>query len=90
VMAATLGRPLHVVGGAEGTALGASMLGLFALGRASTLTDAAAQLTGSAAAEQVEPDPQLVTTYDRLRASVPDLIGELGRVGALLSAAPRR
>jgi gluconokinase len=90
VMAAMLGRPLHVVGGAEGTALGAAMLGLFALGRASTLTDAAAQLTGSAAAEPVEPDPQLVTTYDRLRASVPDLIGELGRVGALLSAAPRR
>lgn len=86
VMAAMLRRPLHVVGGAEGTALGAAVLGLFALGRASTLADAAAQLADAdtSAAAAVEADPQLVATYDRLRASVPGLIGELDGVASLL------
>ena len=81
-----LDRPLHVVGDAEGTALGAAALGLFALGRASTLADAAAQLADSdtSAAAAVEADPQLVATYDRLRASVPGLIGELDGVASLL------
>src|SRR5207249_6961803 len=51
VMAATLDRPLHAVGAAEGTALGAAALGLFALGRAPQLSDAVAQLSPSAAEE---------------------------------------
>ena len=58
----------------------------FALGRASTLADAAAQLADAdtSAAAAVEADPQLVATYDRLRASVPGLIGELDGVASLL------
>jgi gluconokinase len=44
VMAATIGRPLHVVDGANGTVLGAAAHGLFAMGRAATLADAAQQL----------------------------------------------
>ena len=49
-MAATLDRPLYVVGDAEGTALGAAALGLFALGRAPDLGGAVAQLSDPAAA----------------------------------------
>ena len=40
VMAATLDRPLHAVGDAEGTALGAAVLGLVGLGRAARLDEA--------------------------------------------------
>ena len=89
VMAASLDRPLSVVGGAEGTALGAAALGLYAMGRASTLTDATAQLAaGAAPPQQVEADRQLVATYDQLRAAVPRLIGELAGVVRLLTGAP--
>ncbi len=90
VMAAMLDRPFQIVGEAEGTALGAAALGLFALGRASTLADAVELLAvaGAPAPPQLEADPELVATYDRLRASIPDLIGELDRVAALF--APQR
>jgi gluconokinase len=46
VLAAALGRPLHVTGEAEGTALGAAALGLFAIGRASSLMDGTRVLEG--------------------------------------------
>jgi gluconokinase len=86
-MAATLDRPLHAIGDAEGTALGAAALGLFALGRAPQLRDALAQLSPPAASE---PPPMvarrdLVVTYDRLRASVPELIASLAPVAELLA-----
>jgi gluconokinase len=86
VMAASLDRPLHVIGDAEGTALGAAALGLFALGRAPTLAGAVAQLSGHAGRPPaVAVDPQLVATYDRMRASVPEMLAELGGIDRLLS-----
>jgi gluconokinase len=86
IMAAMLARPIHVVGDAEGTALGAAALGLFAIGRASSLTAAADALgrSGDAADATVPPDPRLVETYDGLRASVGPLIAELDGVAELL------
>jgi gluconokinase len=84
VMAAMLGRSIDVVGTAEGTALGAAALGLFALGRSPSLAEAAAELSAAGLPETVAADPQLVATYDRLRASVPELIDALGAVAALL------
>jgi gluconokinase len=89
VMTAALDRPLQVVGGAEGTALGAAALGLFALGRAPTLADAAARLAaGEAPTPPVAVDPELVAIYDRVRASIPGLIGELGGLVRLLADEP--
>lgn len=91
VMAAVLGRPLVVDDGAGGTARGAAALGLLGLGRVATLAGAAAQLgTGAAGpSPPVEVDPALVAIYDRLRASVPDLIGRLAPVARLFAdAAP--
>jgi gluconokinase len=84
-MAAMLARRLEVVGEAEGTALGAAALGVFALGRAPTLTEARDLLSapGAPAPEVVEPDAELVATYDRLRQSVPTLIHGLDRVTGL-------
>jgi gluconokinase len=81
VMAAALDRPLHVVEGAEGTALGAAALGLFALGYASSLSDAVAELAGPS---DLQPAPvvvpkDLVATYARLRAAVPELVDAIAR-----------
>jgi gluconokinase len=77
VMAAVIGRPLLLAGDAEGTARGAAALGLFALGQAPSLAAAADELGGGGATAAVEPDLSLVATYDRLRASVPDLVAAL-------------
>jgi gluconokinase len=86
VMAASLERPLHVVGDAEGTALGAAALGLFALGRADDLGGALELLTDPEAPppERVDPDPALAAAYRRQRAAVPELIGALSAVAGLL------
>jgi gluconokinase len=70
-----LDRPLHVVGAAEGTALGAAALGLLAVGRAGGLSEAVSRLTPAGTAPPpVVPDPALVAAYARLRSSVPDLL----------------
>ncbi len=85
-MAAMLGRPIRVVGDAEGTALGAAALALFALGLASSLGEAVGALSGEGQlqAEIVEPDPLVVATYDRLRASFPVLVEGLCQVAGLV------
>jgi gluconokinase len=92
VMAAMLGRPLHVVGDAEGTAFGAAVLGLVAVGGAPTFTEAAASFTDGQTppAQAVAADPELVAAYDRLYASVPSLIGALDRVAGLFAGGPAR
>lgn len=84
VLAATLARPLVVVGSERGTALGAAALGLVALGVAPTLRDGLAELTDPAAPPPipVPMDPDSVSVYDRLRASVPDLVSRLGPTAA--------
>jgi gluconokinase len=89
-MAAMLDRPVEVVGDAEGTALGAAALGLFALGQADSPTDAVANLLGGGevAVETVEPDPALVKTYEELRGSIPVLVEELGKVAGLFGPGP--
>jgi gluconokinase len=88
VMAAMLERPLYTVGDAEGTALGAAALALLALGRAPDLAGAVAQLSAPSGSEPppIEADPALVATYRRLRASVPELIGELSAVAELFAS----
>jgi len=87
VLAATLDRPLSLVGDAEGTALGAAALGLHALGREDRLADAVARLRDpdESPADEVEPDPALVATYERVRRSVPEHLTALAAVGALFS-----
>jgi gluconokinase len=85
-MAAMLGRAILVVGDAEGTALGAAALALFALGLASDLGVAVADLSGEdpGRAATIEPEPALVDTYDHLRASIPGLILGLSKVAGLV------
>ena len=88
VLAAALDRPLHTVGDAEGTALGAAALGLFALGRAPGLTEAVAALAGPDTATTTPPvvaDRALVAVYERMRVAVPELIEALAPVAALFA-----
>ncbi len=87
-MAGMLARPLHVLDAAEGTALGAAALGLFALGRADRLADAAGLLAvpGLPPPPEIRPDPALVATYDELRARVPGLVRGLGGVAEMFEA----
>lgn len=82
IMAAVLARPLQVVGEAEGTALGAAALGLFALQSASTLSEAVMLLADPRASEPptVVADPELIATYQRVHAQIPQEIRELERV----------
>ncbi len=82
LVAATIGRPLVVVEGSEGTALGAAALGVVALGWAPTPVDAVAQVGDPDAAEPrpVDPDPEAVAVYDILRASLPALVADLASV----------
>jgi gluconokinase len=88
VMAAMIGRPLEVVSEAEGTALGAAAVGLFALGRATTLAQALAQLVDPHGAEPmpVPADASLVAVYDRSRTAIAERIAELGPVGEAFAA----
>jgi gluconokinase len=90
VMAAVLDRPLYSGGHAEGTALGAAALGLYALGRCPRLEDAPAMLTGpqSPATVRFDPDPQLVAAYSRTRTLVPQLVGALAPVAELFRDSP--
>jgi gluconokinase len=86
VLTGMLGRPVQVVDAAEGTALGAAALGLFALGHAQTPSAGAELLEASRGlAAPARPDPALAATYDALRAKVPRLIEALGRVTPLFA-----
>jgi gluconokinase len=84
-MAAALNRPFLVTAGAEGTALGAAALGLFALGRTGTLLAGVDELAGPGERDlvPVAGAPELAATYDRMRARIPALIHAYEAVSAL-------
>lgn len=92
VLAGALGRPITVVGQAEGSALGAAALGLVALGRAAGLPAALAALAppDHAADETTHPDPAMVAAYDRTRRAIPSMLEQLSAVARLFAAAPPR
>lgn len=91
VVAGALGRPIRVVGGAEGTALGAAALGLFALGRTSDPFGAVALLDPAAVgqawlgveAAAVAAD---ASVYARMRAQVPALLDAYDDVARLFAS----
>jgi len=85
VLAAVVDRPLYTVGAAEGSALGAAALGLFALGRADSLAGALALVQGPAEVDavRVPTDPELVAAYAAARSRIPGLVDSLSAVGRL-------
>jgi gluconokinase len=74
VTAGMLNRPLFVTAGAEGTAVGAAALGLFALGRTASLAGAATTLAGEDSSVAVLVDPDHAAAYARVRARLPELV----------------
>lgn len=78
VLAASIGRPLRIVDGAEGTSLGAAALALYALGQAPTLSEAANRLAGTQVPEPEHVDATATRAATALRASIPELIERLG------------
>ncbi len=84
ILAAALGRPVGFAASAEGSALGAALLGMTALGMLGSLDDAAALV---AVTEVEEPDPVATEAYARLLpafAAAQDAIAPI--VGALPDA----
>lgn len=94
IMAGAIGRPVCVTGGAEGSALGAAALGLYALGRVSELGDAVGLLEPGDAG--VDPLAMTATTpahaeiYTRMRAAVPELLAAYGDVARLFESMGKR
>jgi len=88
VLAAVVDRPFSTVGAAEGSALGAAALGLYALGRADTLAGALdlVQPPEESAAELVTVGTELVAAYAAARVRVPELVESLTAVGRLFSS----
>lgn len=88
ILAGMLARPLTVTGGAEGSALGAAALGLYALGRAPDLRSALTMLDAENEVDDVTvvADPAEVAAYEMVRASVPALIDQLRPVGRVFGA----
>jgi gluconokinase len=78
-MAAAAGKPLYVMDEADGTALGAAALGLWALGAAPDLEAAVRQLQVGEGAP-VEPPADMVDASARLRVAIPALLDALQRV----------
>jgi gluconokinase len=90
VLAGALGRPITVVGQAEGSALGAAALGLLALDLAADLPAALTALAPPhhAADETTTPDPALVAVYDHTRRTIAATVEQLAAVGRLFAASP--
>lgn len=87
ILASALDRPLHVTGGAEGSALGAAALGMLAIGRTDTLRGALGALAPALVDDEGEAvlptaDPAV---YDRVRASIPGLVDGYREVAALFA-----
>ncbi|MGY1743025.1 MULTISPECIES: gluconokinase [unclassified Blastococcus] len=89
-VAAALGRPLHVGADAEGGALGAAALALFALGHTARLEEAPGVLVPPGEEPPpVEPGDAEVAGAAHLRARLPALVEGVARAAAALPAGAR-
>ncbi|MHB1783557.1 MAG: gluconokinase [Acidimicrobiales bacterium] len=94
VLAASLDRPLYVVGDAGGSALGAAALALLALGHAPSLGAARALIDSDGASgdppRPVPVDPVLRDAARAARAAFPALVHAYADVAALYASTPDR
>ena len=85
--------PVTVSGSAEGSALGAAVLALFATGRAETLGQGLEALTprsGETCGETMEVDQEWTRVYERVRQALPPLLSSYDAVADLFTPAPVR
>jgi len=92
VLAASIGRPLHVVEDAGGSALGAAALALLALDRAPDLASARALLVGNELDTHlpgaVAVDPVLRAAAVATRSRLPALVAAYADVASLFAGSP--
>ncbi len=88
LMAGALDRPMVVVGGEDGTALGAAALGLVAVGAAPDLDDALALLGGVSTGIPVTASAEQVALFAGLRDRVARLLDALDRTITIAPAVP--
>ncbi len=82
VVAGVLNRPLVVTGAAEGSGLGAAILGAKALGIANTLQEGYDLLRGESEETRVVVSDEARATYETMHYEVPRLLQRYGRLGA--------
>lgn len=81
VVAGVLNRPLIVTGAAEGSGLGAAILGAKALGVVDTLADGYELLRGDVEETRITVSPQARQVYEEMHYFVPKLLQRYGRLG---------
>lgn len=88
IVASMVDRPTTVIGESDGPSLGAAALGLLALGRATTLTEAVQSLQPQALGPgaAIVADPDEVALYRSLRAEVPNLLEDQLQLAAAFPA----
>lgn len=82
VVAGVLNRPLVVTGAAEGSGLGAAILGAKALGIVDTLQEGYDLLRGEAEETRIPVSEAARTAYETMHYEVPRLLQRYGRLGA--------
>jgi gluconokinase len=88
LMAASLDRPMTVVGDEDGTALGAAALGLVALGNASSFDDALTSLGGVTTGEPITAPAGQAAVFANQRESLGRLLTALSRTLGMETAVP--
>lgn len=82
VVAGVLNRPLIVTGAAEGSGLGAAILGAVALGVVDTLQDGYDLLRGDSEETRIVVSDEAKAAYETMHFQVPQLLQRYGRLGA--------
>lgn len=82
IVAGVLNRPLTVTAGAEGSGLGAAILGAKALGVVDSLEAGYQLLRGEAVETQIRVPQATQAIYEEMHYRVPQLLQNFGRLGA--------
>lgn len=84
IVAGVMNRRFIVTGNAEGSGLGAAILGVYALGIVDNLEDGYEMLRGDTTDDLIEVSQDVLDQYETFRFSVPGLLQTYGRLGMTL------
>ena len=84
IVAGVMNRRFIVTGNAEGSGLGAAILGVYALGIVDNLEDGYEMLRGDTTDDLIEVSQDVLDQYETFRFSVPGLLQAYGRLGMTL------
>ncbi|WP_052462495.1 gluconokinase [Nigerium massiliense] len=82
IAAGVLNRPLVVTGAAEGSGLGAAIVGVYALGVAPSLQDGYELLRGDSEEVRLTVSDDARQVYEEMHYELPQLLARYGRLGA--------